>query len=215
MLVAARARAAGCGGGSKQTARDDDDRRRERLHCGLAAAAGRRADGTKPTTQLDPTKTYDVTFQTNCGSFTIRLAMKTSPDDDARRSPASSRSGFFDHTIFHRIVPGFVIQGGDPTGTGDGGPGYTTVDTPPAGDEVHPRHGRDGEDADRAGGSGRQPVLHRHRARTRGLPPDYAVLGQVVKGLRRRSTGSARSATPSRGQPTETVVIEHATLSSS
>ena len=41
------------------------------------------------------------------------------------------RAGYFDRTIFHRIVPGFVIQGGDPTQSGAGGPGYTTVDRPP------------------------------------------------------------------------------------
>ena len=44
-----------------------------------------------------------------------------------------ARKGFFDGTIFHRIVPGFVIQGGDPTGKGTGGPGYKTVEPPPAG----------------------------------------------------------------------------------
>lgn len=41
------------------------------------------------------------------------------------------KAGFFDMTVFHRIVPGFVIQGGDPTATGTGGPGYSVTDTPP------------------------------------------------------------------------------------
>ncbi len=77
----------------------------------------------KPTARLDPSKTYDVRFETSCGSFTVRLDVRTSPKTSAS-FVALARRGFFDDTVFHRIVPGFVIQGGDPTGTGTGGPGY-------------------------------------------------------------------------------------------
>ena len=56
--------------------------------------------------------------------------MKTSPATTASFVTLTEK-GFFDGHIFHRIVPGFVIQGGDPTGTGTGGPGYRRVDTPP------------------------------------------------------------------------------------
>src|SRR5581483_7462723 len=85
----------------------------------------------KPTARLDPAKTYDVRLQTNCGPFTIRLAVSTSPATTASFAHLV-RSGFFDHTVFHRIAPGFVIQGGDPTASGTGGPGYSTRDPVPA-----------------------------------------------------------------------------------
>ena len=76
----------------------------------------------KPSARLDPSRTYEVRFETSCGSFTIRLDVKTSPKTSAS-FVALARRGFFDDTVFHRIVPGFVIQGGDPTGSGSGGPG--------------------------------------------------------------------------------------------
>ena len=108
------------------------DHRRERLrHGGDAAGPGEGRSRSRPRA-LDPAKTYDVKLRDELRQL----------HDPARRqdvSPATTASfvslvqkGYFDQTIFHRIVPGFVIQGGDPTATGTGGPGYTTVDTPPA-----------------------------------------------------------------------------------
>jgi len=89
---------------------------------------------------------------------------------------------FFDGTRFHRIVPGFVIQGGDPTATGRGGPGYMVKDIPPSNSlytkgvvamakaETEPR-----------GTAGSQFFVV--TADDAGLPPDYAILGVVTKGL--------------------------------
>src|ERR1044072_4022535 len=74
----------------------------------------------KPTKPLDAAKTYRVVIHTNCGSFTIKLAVKTSPATTASFASLVQK-GYFDGTIFHRIVPGFVIQGGDPTARGSGG----------------------------------------------------------------------------------------------
>ena len=87
--------------------------------------------GEPPEEELDPAKTYSLVVETNCGSFTIALDQKLAPKTSASLV-ALARDGFFDSTTFHRVVPGFVIQGGDPTGTGTGGPGYSTVDAPPA-----------------------------------------------------------------------------------
>jgi cyclophilin family peptidyl-prolyl cis-trans isomerase len=93
------------------------------------------------------------------------------------------RRHFFDGTVFHRIVPGFVIQGGDPTAKGTGGPGYTVVDVPPrnslytegvvamAKAPSEPR-----------GAAGSQFFIV--TAADAGLPPDYAILGVVTKGLK-------------------------------
>ncbi len=111
--LAAVALLAGCGG-SKHAASSGG--------CTDVSApkAGAR-HATEPTAPLASGKTYDVVLQTNCGDFTIRLAVSTSPKTTASFAHLV-RTGFFDHTIFHRIVPGFVIQGGDPTATGAGRP---------------------------------------------------------------------------------------------
>src|SRR5262249_49121978 len=120
----------------------------------------------KPTTTLDPSKTYDVTLVTSCGSITFRLDVKDSPKTTAS-FVSLVRRRFFIGTVFHRIIPGFVIQGGDPTGTGTEGPGYGGGGGPAEADQVHGRRRRNGKDAGRGSRDRRQPVLHRHRPRRR------------------------------------------------
>ena len=147
-------------------------------------------------------------MQTNCGGFTIRLdRSRQSPNDDRVVRLARADDGFFDNTIFHRIVPGFVIQGGDPTATGTGGPGYTTVDKPPA--DAHYTFGvvAMAKTQTEPAGTARQPVLHRHRSRRRAA----AGLRDARQGRRRHSTsstGSASSATRPPSRPTEVVELE-------
>ena len=163
----------------------------------------------KPTRRLDPGKTYDVRFRTNCGSFTVRLAVRTSPETTASFA-SLVRQGFFDHTIFHRIVPGFVVQGGDPSASGHGGPGYTTVDRPPASTRYTLGLVAMAKSAaEPAGTSGSQFFVV--TAQDAQLPPDYAVLGKVTQGLqvvnRIGQLGDANTE-----QPTEIVEIEKATL---
>jgi peptidyl-prolyl cis-trans isomerase B (cyclophilin B) len=83
----------------------------------------------RPTEQLDTKARYDLVLDTSCGRIDIRIDQRTSPRT-AASVVALARNGFYDETVFHRIVPGFVIQGGDPTGSGMGGPGYSVRDTP-------------------------------------------------------------------------------------
>ena len=82
-----------------------------------------------PAEALDTAKTYRLVVETNCGSFTIELDQEAAPRTSASLV-SLAESGFFDGTTFHRVVPGFVIQGGDPDGTGRGGPGYKFADEP-------------------------------------------------------------------------------------
>lgn len=195
---------AGCGGkGGNGTSTDANG-------CTKASppAAKSRTEA-KPTKPLDPAKTYDVRFQTNCGSFTIRLAVKTSPATTASFASLVQK-GFFDGTVFHRIVPGFVIQGGDPTRTGQGGPGYTTVDPPPSSTRYTLGVVAMAKTVPQPPGtSGSQFFVV--TGQDAGLPPDYAVLGAVAGGkdtvARIAKLGDAATE-----QPTETVEIEHATL---
>src|SRR5205085_8223304 len=66
---------------------------------------------------------YLATIQTSCGSFTVKLDPTNTPIATSNFI-FLAKQGFYDGTWFHRIAPGFVIQGGDPEGTGNGGPGY-------------------------------------------------------------------------------------------
>jgi cyclophilin family peptidyl-prolyl cis-trans isomerase len=85
-----------------------------------------------PTSQPAPLpagETRTVTIATPLGSMTLRIEADLSPIA-AGNFVALAGCGYYDGVVFHRIVPGFVIQGGDPTGTGSGGPGYTIKDEP-------------------------------------------------------------------------------------
>ena len=95
---------------------------------------------------------------------------------------ALAEAGFFDGIVFHRIVPGFVVQGGDQTGTGGGGPGYQTVDEPPA-DATYTRGvvamAKATDEAPGTAGSQFFVVV----GEDAGLPAEYAIVGEVTEGL--------------------------------
>jgi peptidyl-prolyl cis-trans isomerase B (cyclophilin B) len=136
----------------------------------------------RPTGRLDPSATYIVTLRTSCGEIAIRLDQKTSPKTTASFAHLA-RTGFYDGTVFHRIVPGFVIQGGDPTGSGTGGPGYSTRDVPPQNARyVKGTVAMAKSAAEPPGAAGSQFYIV--TAPDAGLPPEYALLGKVVRGQR-------------------------------
>jgi cyclophilin family peptidyl-prolyl cis-trans isomerase len=164
----------------------------------------------KPKGKLDPKRRYDVTLQTSCGAMTFRLNVKASPNT-AASFVSLARSGFFDDTIFHRIVPGFVIQGGDPTASGSGGPGYKTVDKPPAGTTYKKGVVAMAKAQDEAPGTAGSQ-FYVVTGDSVQLPPDYAILGAVVKGQdvadRIGRLGDPNSGDA--GTPLQAVVIEKA-----
>jgi cyclophilin family peptidyl-prolyl cis-trans isomerase len=86
---------------------------------------------TAPAMTIDPTKTYTATVKTDVGTFVIALDAKDAPQT-VNNFVFLAQHQFFDCVIFHRVIPGFVDQTGDPTGTGSGGPGYTIPDEFPA-----------------------------------------------------------------------------------
>ena len=165
----------------------------------------------KPTSTLDPSKTYEITMETSCGSFTFRVDQEQSPNA-AASMVALVKDGFYDNTIFHRIVPEFVIQGGDPTQTGTDGPGYTTLDTPPNdASYVKGTVAMAKTQAQPPGTSGSQFFVCTGASAAQ-LTPDYAVLGHVVKGQGVVAL-IGRLGNPATEQPTRLIEIEHATVS--
>jgi len=80
-----------------------------------------------PAMGIDTAKTYTAVVETNRGSFTIDLLTDVAPKT-VNNFVFLAREGFYNGTTFHRVIPGFVAQGGDPTGTGRGGPGYKFED---------------------------------------------------------------------------------------
>ena len=128
---------AACGGDDDARARvrtdNDGSRRRPSAAAPRSSAprgqARRRSDGARRSRSTRRRRTSSSSRRT-AATFTIRLDPEKAPKT-AASLVALAEAGFFDGTTFHRVVPGFVIQGGDPTGTGTGGPGYQTVDAPP------------------------------------------------------------------------------------
>ena len=76
-----------------------------------------------PAMQIDATKTYVATIKTSRGDVKVALFAKEAPNS-VNNFVFLSREGFYDGTKFHRVIANFMVQGGDPTGTGTGGPGY-------------------------------------------------------------------------------------------
>ncbi len=157
---------------------------------------------------IDLDKTYTAKLDTNHGEITIDL--------DATRSPLTvnnfvslARDGFYDGVIFHRVIDGFMIQGGDPTGTGRGGPGYRFRDEL----EGEGRYSRGTVAMANAGPNtnGSQFfIMHRDY----GLPHSYTIFGQVSDGL--DAVDAIATAARDRGdKPLEDCVIESVTIAES
>jgi cyclophilin family peptidyl-prolyl cis-trans isomerase len=163
---------------------------------------------TAPTGSLEAGTTYELVVQTNCGDFTITLDPKLAPKTTASLV-ALAEDGFYKDTTFHRVVPGFVIQGGDPTGTGAGGPGYTTTDAPPTDTRY-----TEGTVAmaksvtDPPGTSGSQFFVV--TAPDAGLPPEYAVIGRVTEGM--ETVSAIEALGTGDGPPAQPIVIENVSV---
>jgi peptidyl-prolyl cis-trans isomerase B (cyclophilin B) len=203
----------GSGAGEKAAAAEQREPAEQTGPCKeVEQPAPRDGGGQKKPKPLDADTTYEVVLQTSCGEFTIRLDQKTSPEAAASFA-ALARNGFFDDTIFHRIVPEFVIQGGDPTVTGSGGPGYSTRDRVPADAAYEPgvvAMAKAGNEPSGTGGSQFFVVT----GASAGLTPDYALLGKVTKGMDVvRAIGQLGDpASGGAGTPLQSVVIEEATV---
>jgi len=132
-----------------------------------------------PEMALDPAIVYYATLVTEKGTIRIRLFSEEAPET-VNNFVSLARDGYFDGTTFHRVIEGFMAQGGDPTGTGTGGPGYSIPD------EFHPglRHDKPGvlSMANAGPNTGGSQFFITHVA-TPWLDDRHAVFGEIVEGM--------------------------------
>ena len=158
-----------------------------------------------PTSAPAPMKageTATVTVETSKGTIVMKIEGDLGPNA-AGNFVALAECGFYDGVVFHRLVPGFVIQGGDPTGTGGGGPGYTIKDEPVKGEYKRgtlamartPEPDTQGSQFFVVLDDAAQPALE--SART------YAIFGEVVSGM---DVVDAIAAMPNSGEPNNTAL---------
>jgi peptidyl-prolyl cis-trans isomerase B (cyclophilin B) len=146
--------------------------------------------------------------QTSCGSFSIALDTDQAPKT-ANSFAYLAEEGFYDGLTFHRIVPEFVIQGGDPEGTGSGGPGYSVTEKPPANlSYTKGTVAMAKTSAEPPGRSGSQFFVV--TGADAGLPAEYALVGKVSDGIEVVETiGKLGTAGE---KPKQTVLIESVTI---
>ncbi|OAB88817.1 peptidylprolyl isomerase [Janibacter melonis] len=128
---------------------------------------------------IDEAKTYTAVMTTDVGDVTFALDAKKAPTT-VNNFVVLSRYGYYDGVPFHRVIPGFMIQGGDPTGQGNGGPGYEFEDELPAAGEYEigslamANAGPDTNGSQFFVVTGDSGVT---------LPPDYSLFGKVTSGM--------------------------------
>ena len=129
-----------------------------------------------PKMAIDINKAYVATLHTSQGNIIIKLTTKQTPKT-VNNFVYLARKGFYDGTIFHRVIKGFMIQGGDPKGDGTGGPGYRFADEPFDGDYIQ------GTVAMANAGSNTNGsqffIMHEDYQ----LPKNYVIFGNVIKGI--------------------------------
>jgi cyclophilin family peptidyl-prolyl cis-trans isomerase len=158
---------------------------------------------------IDPARTYGATMVTSKGTMTLSLDPVAAPTT-VNNFVVLARYHYFDGVVFHRIIPGFVLQGGDPEGTGRGGPGYRFADDLPRAGRYELGSLAMANAGPNTNGSQFFVISGPDGMR---LPPQYSLFGKVVAGL---DVVAAIDALGTRsGSPREKVVIESVSISES
>lgn len=162
----------------------------------------------RPGRALERGEEATAVVRTSCGTFEVAL--------DTERAPKTANSfaylaeqGFYDGLAFHRVIPGFVVQGGDPEGTGSGGPGYSVDEEPPQ--NLSYRRGvvaMAKTEVEPPGRSGSQFFVV--TAPDAGLPPEYALVGRVSEGF--EVVEAIEELGTPEGAPRRTVLIEEVAI---
>jgi cyclophilin family peptidyl-prolyl cis-trans isomerase len=156
-----------------------------------------------PEMAIDTATTYTASIRTNKGTITAKLFADEAPNT-VNNFVFLAREGFYDGVIFHRIIEGFMMQGGDPTGTGTGGPGYKFADELEASRSRGYRLGTLAMANAGPNTNGSQFfIMHADY----GLPPQYSVFGKTIDGLD-VVDAIGRVDTDRSDRPREDVVIE-------
>ena len=163
----------------------------------------------EPPMVIDPAKRYTATMVTTKGTIVIALDPIAAPRT-VNNFVFLARYHYFDGIVFHRIIPGFVIQGGDPEGTGTGGPGYRFADELPKPGRYQIGSLAMANAGPNTNGSQFFIITGRDGA---SLPPNYSLFGAVVTG---GEVVQAIDAVGTRsGNPTERVLMESVTIEES
>jgi peptidyl-prolyl cis-trans isomerase B (cyclophilin B) len=159
-----------------------------------------------PAMTIDTSKTYYAHFTTTAGNFVVKLDAATAPIT-TNNFVFLADQGFYKCVIFQRVIPGFMIQGGDPTGTGAGGPGYTIADEyPKTGNPTYPLYSIAMANTGAAHTGGSQFFIVTGSAGET-LPATYSLFGQVVSGINVVKTiqNAGNSSASSNGVPPKVV----------
>ena len=159
---------------------------------------------TPPAMAIDFAKAYSATIETSAGTMTAELFASETPNT-VNNFVFLANEGFYSGVIFHRVIKGFMIQGGDPTGTGTGGPGYKFADEP-----VSRKYSRGTLAMANSGPNtnGSQFfVMHADN----GLPPNYTIFGKLSAG-EEIIDAIANAPTGSQDRPVQPVQIISVTI---
>ena len=130
-------------------------------------------------TCIDPAKTYTADVETDAGTFTITFDATKAPKT-VNNFVSLARYHYYDGIVFHRVIPNFVVQGGDPTGTGSGGPGYEFADELPKAGEYEVGSVAMANSGPNTNGSQFFVVTG---SQGTSLPPSYSLFGKVTAGM--------------------------------
>jgi cyclophilin family peptidyl-prolyl cis-trans isomerase len=170
--------------------------------------SGQKQWAKQPDMVVDASRRYSATLHTNKGDITFDLLMADAPKT-VNNFVFLAREGFYDGSPFHRIIKGFMIQGGDPTGTGRGGPGYRFAD-----EKVQRRYERGIVAMANAGPNtnGSQFFIC-HGRNAESLPPSYTIFGKVTSGMDVVDVMADVATTgPERSTPSERLTIDSVTI---
>jgi len=132
-----------------------------------------------PAMSIDPAKKYTATFSTTKGDIVVELMADKAPTT-VNNFVFLAKDGFYDGTVFHRVIADFMVQGGDPTGTGRGGPGYTWKDEKAA---LQIPHARGVLSMANAGPNTNGSQFFITHVNTDWLNGKHAVFGKVTSGI--------------------------------